>query len=141
MSTAEADARARDVVAMRTLGLSVACIAGVLDGYPSQLEGALSSHQFALGDRMRQLSEAPAKVRVRIELASAIAWLLDDENSRTLCSAWMVRLLARLDRFRSTQETGRVSCSKAFVWIDFSQSPRSEVRGADFKISASALTQ
>lgn len=64
-------ARARDVVAMRTLGLSLACIAGVLDRDARQLEGALSSHQSALEERMRQLADAAAKVRaMRAELAN-----------------------------------------------------------------------
>lgn len=56
-------ARAAEIVALRTLGLSLAQVAGVLEGNAQSLEPALSAHQSILETRARQLADALVKVR------------------------------------------------------------------------------
>ena len=63
-------ARASEIVALRTLGLSLAEVARVLDGDPSGLEPALAAHQTALQGRIHQLTGTIEKVReLRADLA------------------------------------------------------------------------
>ena len=63
-------ARAREVAALRALGLSLAQVARVLDGDATHLEAALASQQAALEHRIGELAETVAKVRsMRTELA------------------------------------------------------------------------
>jgi DNA-binding transcriptional MerR regulator len=56
-------ARAREVVALRALGLSLAEVSDVLAGEPNVLRSALTAHQEALEARARQLREMIEKVR------------------------------------------------------------------------------
>ena len=56
-------ARATEIVALRALGLSLTQIGRVLDGDPKDLEPALAAHQAALEERLRDLTDAVAKVR------------------------------------------------------------------------------
>ena len=63
-------ARAAEVVALRTLGLSLAQVGRVLNGDPQGLELALATHQTALEGQVRQLAGAVEKVRgLRADLA------------------------------------------------------------------------
>jgi DNA-binding transcriptional MerR regulator len=67
-------ARARDIVALRTLGLSLAQVARVLDGEPAALAAALDAHQKALEANVRTMSSTLARVReMRNELAAGRA--------------------------------------------------------------------
>lgn len=64
-------ARARQIVAFRGLGLSLAQVARVLDGEPAALEAALSAHQAALEGNVGTLTSILARVReMRVELAA-----------------------------------------------------------------------
>jgi DNA-binding transcriptional MerR regulator len=56
-------ARAAEVVALRSLGFSLAQVARVLGDDPRGLEPALAAHQAILEERIRQLSGAAEKVR------------------------------------------------------------------------------
>jgi DNA-binding transcriptional MerR regulator len=56
-------ARAAEIVALRTLGLSLFDVARVLGGDPQGLEPALAAHQATLEGRIQQLSGAVEKVR------------------------------------------------------------------------------
>jgi DNA-binding transcriptional MerR regulator len=56
-------ARAAEIVALRALGLSLAQVAGVLEGDAQSLEPALSAHQSILEGRLRQLADTVEKVR------------------------------------------------------------------------------
>ena len=63
-------ARANEIVALRTLGLSLAQVARVLAGDPQGLEPALAAHQATLEERLRQIADTVEKVRgVRADLA------------------------------------------------------------------------
>jgi DNA-binding transcriptional MerR regulator len=67
-------ARAAEIVALRTLGLSLAQVARVLRGDPQGLEPALAAHQIALEDRIRRLADTVEKVRrLRTDLAQGKA--------------------------------------------------------------------
>jgi DNA-binding transcriptional MerR regulator len=54
--------RAVDIVALRTLGFSLAQVAKVLEGSTQGLEPALAAHQMVLEGRLRELSETVEKV-------------------------------------------------------------------------------
>ena len=56
-------ARASEIVVLRTLGLSLAQVAGVLKGDAQSLAPALSAHQSMLEGRVRQLADTLEKVR------------------------------------------------------------------------------
>ncbi len=56
-------ARAAEIIALRSLGLSIAEIERVLQDDPQGLEQALSAHEATLEDRIRQLAGAVDKVR------------------------------------------------------------------------------
>jgi DNA-binding transcriptional MerR regulator len=56
-------ARATEIVALRTLGLSLSQVANVLKGDASSLEPALSAHKSMLETRVRQLGNTVEKVR------------------------------------------------------------------------------
>jgi DNA-binding transcriptional MerR regulator len=56
-------ARAAEIVALRALGLSLAQVAGVLNGDAQSLDPALSAHQSMLETRIRQLGDTVEKVR------------------------------------------------------------------------------
>jgi DNA-binding transcriptional MerR regulator len=63
-------ARAGEIVALRTLGLSLAQVAQVLKGDPRSLEPALAAHQSILEDRARQITVTVDKIRaLRTNLA------------------------------------------------------------------------
>jgi DNA-binding transcriptional MerR regulator len=63
-------ARAAEIAALRTLGLSLRQVAGVLGGDTQGLEPALAAHQATLEGRVRQLFDAVEKVRrLRYNLA------------------------------------------------------------------------
>ena len=63
-------ARATEIAALRTLGLSLAQVARVLGGDPQSLEPALAAHQAALEGQVRQLTGVIEKVRsLRADLA------------------------------------------------------------------------
>jgi DNA-binding transcriptional MerR regulator len=67
-------ARAAEIAALRALGLSLAQVARVLRGYPQGLEPALASHQVALEDHIRRLTDTIEKVRsIRFDLAQGQA--------------------------------------------------------------------
>lgn len=67
-------ARAREIVALRVLGLSLAQVARVLGGEPAALEVALAAHQTALERDATALSVTLARVReMRSELAAGRA--------------------------------------------------------------------
>jgi DNA-binding transcriptional MerR regulator len=67
-------ARAAEIVGLRTLGLTLAAVARVLDGDPADLEPALAAQQANLEARIRQLADAAANVRgARASLASGQA--------------------------------------------------------------------
>ena len=67
-------ARVAEIVALRTLGLSLAQVARVLGGDAKDLEGALAAHQVALEGRVRQLLDATERVRrLRHDLANGAA--------------------------------------------------------------------
>ena len=55
--------RGADIVALRALGLSLAQVAGVLEGAPEGLEPTLAAHQAVLEGRVRQLAGTIEKVR------------------------------------------------------------------------------
>ena len=55
--------RGGEIVALRALGLSLAQVAGVLEGEPVALEPALAAHQAALEGRARQLAGTIERVR------------------------------------------------------------------------------
>lgn len=55
--------RGADIVALRALGLSLAQVAGVLEGEAEGLEPALAAHQAVLEARVRQLAGTIEKVR------------------------------------------------------------------------------
>ena len=62
--------RLTEIAALRTLGLSLAQIARVLNGDADALEPALAAHQAALEDEMRALADRLGKVRImRADLA------------------------------------------------------------------------
>ena len=62
--------RAREIVALRQLGLSLAQVAQVLAGDASSLEPALASHQRAMEARLRDLTGTLARIReARSELS------------------------------------------------------------------------
>lgn len=72
-------ARARQIVAFRGLGLSLAQVARVLDGEPAALEAALSAHQAALEGNVGTLTSILARVReMRAELAAGRAPSVSD---------------------------------------------------------------
>ena len=56
-------ARAAEIASLRALGLSLAQVAKVLDGDPSDLEDGLAAHEVALQDRARQIASTLDKVR------------------------------------------------------------------------------
>jgi len=56
-------ARARDIVQLRALGLSLSEVARVLAGDARAFERTLAAHEAALEDRVRQLSDTMTKVR------------------------------------------------------------------------------
>jgi DNA-binding transcriptional MerR regulator len=63
-------ARAREIVALRTLGLSLGQVARVLGGDAQGLEPALAAHQATLEARVRQLADTVERVRrLRCDLA------------------------------------------------------------------------
>lgn len=63
-------AQAAEIVALRTLGLSLVQVARVLKGDPQFLEPALAAHQEALEDRIRRLADTLERVRgLRADLA------------------------------------------------------------------------
>lgn len=63
-------ARAAEIVALRTLGLSLGQVARVLGGDAQGLEAALTAHQATLEDQVRQLANTMEKVRrLRHDLA------------------------------------------------------------------------
>jgi hypothetical protein len=63
-------ARAAEIAALRTLGLSLAQVARVLGGNPQDLEPALAAHQERLEEQVRQTTGAIEKVRkLRVDLA------------------------------------------------------------------------
>lgn len=67
-------ARAAEIVALRTLGLSLAQVARVLGGDAGAMEPALAAHQLALEDRILQLADTVEKVRgLRADLARSQA--------------------------------------------------------------------
>lgn len=55
--------RARDIVALRALDLSIADVREVLDAPPDQLRKVLSAHHGALNERVAKLMHAAARVR------------------------------------------------------------------------------
>lgn len=62
--------RGADIVALRALGLSLAQVAGVLQGEAAELAPALAAHQAVLEARVRELAGAIEKVRsLRADLA------------------------------------------------------------------------
>lgn len=64
-------ARGRQIVALRTLGLSLAQVAAVLDGDSSELAAALARHESELGRRLADLTTAMEGVRrLRGDLAA-----------------------------------------------------------------------
>lgn len=66
--------RAAQIVALRSLGFSLAQVARVLDGDPRGLETALAAHQAALEDRLRGLAGTVETVRgLRADLAGGKA--------------------------------------------------------------------
>ncbi|KQP23244.1 MerR family transcriptional regulator [Pseudorhodoferax sp. Leaf267] len=56
-------ARGAEVVALRTLGLSLAQVARALGGDPQDLKPALAAHEAALATRIRELTDTMAQVR------------------------------------------------------------------------------
>jgi DNA-binding transcriptional MerR regulator len=56
-------ARAREIVELRTLGLSIGEVARVFEGDAQTLERTLAAHERTLEDRARQLSDTVGKVR------------------------------------------------------------------------------
>lgn len=79
----EAMERAREIVALRQLGLSLAQVARVLGGEPGDLEAALAVHQAKLEGQSRQVGDTLARVRAlladiaagRVPTAGALAGL------------------------------------------------------------------
>jgi len=62
--------RAAEIVALRTLGLSLAQVARVLDGDPESLKAALSAHEVALDNEIHALVHKLDKLRsIRADLA------------------------------------------------------------------------
>jgi len=67
-------ARAAEIAALRTLGLSLARVAQVLEGDPAGLEPALASHQAALESEVQGLAGTIEKIRgLRADLAQGRA--------------------------------------------------------------------
>jgi DNA-binding transcriptional MerR regulator len=67
-------ARVAEIAALRELGLSLAQVARVLEGYSESLEPALAAHQAALEGRVHQLVDAVDKVRrLRADLSGGRA--------------------------------------------------------------------
>ncbi len=65
-------ARAAEIVALRSLGLSLADVAGVLNGDPDGLAPALATHETALEGQIRGLAERVDRVRtIRAGLGNA----------------------------------------------------------------------
>src|SRR4051812_16145732 len=63
-------ARAAEIAALRTLGLSLVQVGRVLRGDPEALEPALAVHQVGLEDRIRKLADTVEHVRtLRADLA------------------------------------------------------------------------
>jgi len=56
-------ARVREIVELRTLGLSLSEVARVFEGDAQTLERTLAAHEATLEDRVRQLAETVSKVR------------------------------------------------------------------------------
>jgi DNA-binding transcriptional MerR regulator len=56
-------ARAREIVELRALGLSLSEVGRVFEGDAQTLERALAAHEATLEDRVRQLSDTVGKVR------------------------------------------------------------------------------
>jgi len=56
-------ARAREIVELRTLGLSLSEVARVFEGDAQTLERTLTAHEATLEDRVRQLAETVTRVR------------------------------------------------------------------------------
>lgn len=56
-------ARAREIVELRTLGLSLSEVARVFEGDAQTLERTLAAHEATLEDRVRQLAETLSRVR------------------------------------------------------------------------------
>ena len=56
-------ARAREIVGLRALGLSLAQVARVLNGEPGDLAPVLAAHEAALDDEIRRLNERRDRVR------------------------------------------------------------------------------
>ena len=89
-------ARADEIVALRTLGLSLAQVARVLAGDPHGLEPALAVHQATLEGRLRQVADTVEKVRgLRANLARGqapaageVARLLEGELSVAFDLPW-----------------------------------------------------
>ena len=89
-------ARADEIVALRTLGLSLAQVARVLAGDPQGLEPALAVHQATLEGRLRQVADTVEKVRgLRANLARGqapaageVARLLEGEPSVAFDLPW-----------------------------------------------------
>lgn len=64
-------ARARDIVALRTLGLSLSDVARVLNGDSATLQFALENHQQTLEERARTLARTVGQLRhLRVALAN-----------------------------------------------------------------------
>jgi DNA-binding transcriptional MerR regulator len=67
-------ARAREIVSLRSLGLSLAQVARVLGGDPSDLEAGLSAHESRLLTQAQQIASTLDKVRrLRSDLAGGLA--------------------------------------------------------------------
>lgn len=72
-------ARAAEIAALRTLGLSLGQVTQVLQGDPRGLEPALAAHQTNLEGRARQLASTVEKVRaLRADLAQGEAPTIDE---------------------------------------------------------------
>jgi DNA-binding transcriptional MerR regulator len=66
--------RAREIVALRRLGLSLSQVKSVLSGDTANLERALAAHQASLDHQIRQITDAALEVRaLRAELAAGRA--------------------------------------------------------------------
>ncbi|MCX5494645.1 MerR family transcriptional regulator [Kaistia dalseonensis] len=72
-------ARAAEIAALRSLGLSLAEVGRVLDGDPRSLEPALATHEAALQAQVVRLGETIARVRaLRGEIADGKAPAMED---------------------------------------------------------------
>ncbi len=77
-------ARAAEIAALRSLGLSLAGVGQVLEGEPNLLEPALAAHQTSLEGQVRHLSDTIEKLRgLRADLANG-AGLAPGEIARTI---------------------------------------------------------